>query len=204
MQSSIYTIGHSTHSPEYFLELLQAYAITCIVDVRSVAASRYNPQYNKDALSDFLKKNSITYLHFSQEFGARQTAPDLMDASGQLDFEKVSHTPHFKKGIDRLRQGIAKGFTIALMCAESEPLDCHRFGMISVALVREGFDVRHILKDKTLKSHAELEEYLLKKYEKKLPKADIFTTSISQEVQLAAAYRLLNKDIAYSPGSFNR
>jgi len=202
--TQIYTIGHSTHSSEYFLELLQAYAITCVVDVRSVAASRYNPQYNKEALSDFLKQNNIIYLHFGLEFGARQTAPELMDASGQLDFEKVSQASNFKNGVERLRQGIAKGFAIALMCAESEPLDCHRFGMIAVALVREGFNVCHILKDKTLKSHAELEEYLLRKYEKKLPKADIFTTSISQEELLAAAYKLLNKDIAYAPGSFDR
>ncbi|HEY9046665.1 MAG TPA: DUF488 domain-containing protein [Ohtaekwangia sp.] len=200
---TIYTIGHSTHSLEYFLELLQAHHITCLVDVRSLAASRYNPQYNKDTFSAFLKGNGIQYLHFGYEFGARQTAAELLDHEGQLDFEKVRNASHFKKGVDRLQQGIAKGYTIALMCAESEPLDCHRFGMVAVALARNGFDVLHILKDKTLKSNATLEQDLLKKYAKKLPTADIFTPAISHDTQLAAAYRLLNKDIAYAPGELD-
>jgi hypothetical protein len=72
--------------------------------------------------------------------------------------------------------------------------------MISVALTEQGFDVNHILKDKTLKTNAALEEDLLKKYEKKLPQQDIFTTVVNREARLKAAYRLLNKDIAYASG----
>jgi uncharacterized protein (DUF488 family) len=199
-QSILYTIGHSTHTSAYFLKLLQLYSIDCLVDVRSMAASRYNPQYNKKALASFLKENSIQYLHFDKEFGARQTSPELLDETGQLDFEKVRNATHFKNGVDRLKQGAAKGYTIALMCAESDPLDCHRFGMISIALTEQGFDVNHILKDKTLKTNAALEEDLLKKYEKKLPQQDIFTTVVNREARLKAAYRLLNKDIAYASG----
>ena len=177
--------------------------VNCLVDVRSVAASSYNPQYNKDTLSAFLKNNGISYLHFSKEFGARQTAKELMDNTGQLDFEKVHHAPHFRQGIERLKQGVAKGYTIALMCAESEPLDCHRFGMVSTALVRDGIDVLHIMKDSSIKTHQELEKELIKKYEKKLPQPDIFTMHIAQEEQLKVAYKLQNKDIAYAPGELD-
>ena len=71
--------------------------------------------------------------------------------------------------------------------------------MISIALEKDGFYVKHILKDKTLKSNAELETQLLRKYDKKMPKPDIFQPNISPDDQLKAAYRLRNKEIAYSP-----
>ena len=79
----IYTVGHSTHQLDYFLELLTEYSVNCVVDVRSVAASSYNPQYNKEPLSNFLKNNQIRYLHFAEEFGARHSDPDLLDNDGR-------------------------------------------------------------------------------------------------------------------------
>lgn len=197
----IYTVGHSTHQIDYFLALLQGYSINCLIDVRSVAASSYNPQYNKEPLSNFLKNNGITYLHFAEEFGARHTDPDLLDEDGKVDFEKVRKSWLFQNAVERLWLGLDKGFIIALMCSEGEPFDCHRFSMISIALEKDGFEVKHILKDKTLKSNAELEKELLRKYDKKIPKPDIFQTNISAEDQLRVAYRLRNKEIAYSPYS---
>ena len=193
-RATIYTIGHSTHSIDYFLELLKTYKVTCVVDVRSVAASRFNPQYNKLAFAEFLKKNLITYLHFPAEFGARYTSPVLLDKEGCVDFEKVRTSPAFKNGIARLQQGIDKKFVIALMCAESEPLDCHRFSMISPALTDVGFDVKHILKDTTLKTQLELEQDLLKQYSDKIPTPTIFEPAVDA---LKMAYRLKNKEIGY-------
>lgn len=190
----IYTIGHSTHTIDYFLELLKACKINCVVDVRSLAASRFNPQYNKLALTDFLKKHFITYLHFAAEFGARQADPKLLDKEGRVDFEKVRKSPPFKLGIERLQQGIDRKFKIALMCAESEPLDCHRFSMISPALTEAGFDVKHILKDTTLKTQADLEGELLKQYETMISKPTIFEPTVDT---LKMAYRLKNKEIGY-------
>jgi len=195
----IYTVGHSTHPVEVFHDLLKTYSINCLVDVRSVAASSYNPQYNKEPLSDFLEAHNIMYMHFAEEFGARYTDPDLLDEEGKVDFELVRKSWSFKNGVERLWLGIAKGYEIALMCSESEPFDCHRFSMISIALEKDGFDVKHILKDKTIKTNAQLESQLLKKYEKKIPQPDMFQPNISLEDQLKAAYRLRNKEIAYSP-----
>jgi len=71
--------------------------------------------------------------------------------------------------------------------------------MISIALEKDGFEVKHILKDKSSKSNAELEKQLLKKYEKKLPKPDMFNPNVSQDDQIKEAYRLRNKEIAFSP-----
>ena len=197
----IYTIGHSTHQIDYFVELLKEYSVNCVIDVRSLAASTYNPQFNKEPLSNYLKKNRITYQHFADEFGARHSDPDLLDEDGKVDFEKIRKSWNFKNGVERLWLAMDKGFIIALMCSESEPFDCHRFSMISIALEKDGFDVQHILKDKTLKSNAELEKQLLKKYDKKIPKPDMFEPNISVEDQLKVAYRLRNQEIAFSPYS---
>jgi len=197
----IYTVGHSTHQLDYFLELLKEYGVTCLIDVRSVAASSYNPQYNQEPLKNFLKSNGITYLHFAEEFGARHTDPDLLDDEGKVDFAKVRKSWAFKNGVERIWQGLDKGFTISLMCSESEPFDCHRFSMVSIALDKDGFDVKHIMKDKTLKTNADLENQLLKKYDKKLPKPDMFNPNVTLDDQIKEAYRLKNKEIAFSPYS---
>lgn len=197
----IYTVGHSTHQLDYFLELLKEYGVTCLIDVRSVAASSYNPQYNKEPLTSFLKRNGIQYLHFAEEFGARHNDPDLLDDEGKVDFAKVRKSWAFKNGVERIWQGLDKGFTISLMCSESEPFDCHRFSMVSIALDKDGFDVKHIMKDKSLKTNADLENQLLKKYDKKLPKPDMFNPNVTLDDQLKEAYRLKNKEIAFSPYS---
>lgn len=197
----IYTVGHSTHSIEMFLDLLKSFSVNCLIDVRSVAASSYNPQYNKESLSNSLKANGVTYLHFSEEFGARHTDPDLLDDEGKVNFERVRKSWNFKNGVERLWQGLDKGYVIALMCSESDPFDCHRFSMISIALEEDGFEVKHILKDKTIKTNAQLENQLLKKYEKKIPQPDMFQPNVTLGDQLQVAYRLRNREIAYSPYS---
>jgi uncharacterized protein (DUF488 family) len=197
----IYTVGHSTHPIDIFLDLLNTYSVNCLIDVRSVAASSYNPQYNLEPLSNFLKANNIIYMHFAEEFGARHTDPDLLDEEGKVNFELVRKSWLFKNGVERLWLSVDKGNTIALMCSESEPFDCHRFSMISIALEKDGFEIRHILKDKTIKTNAQLENQLLKKYEKKIPKPDMFQPDITIDDQLKVAYRLRNKEIAFSPYS---
>ena len=197
----IYTIGHSTHHADYFLELLREYGVNCIIDVRSVAASSYNPQYNEEPFKNFLKNNKIIYMHFAEEFGARQTDPNLLDDEGKLDFDKVRKSWLFKNGLERVWQGVEKGYVMALMCSESEPLDCHRFSMVSIGLEEDGFEVKHILKDKSVKTNKELETELMNKFEKKLPQSDLFNPNITTEMQLKVAYRLKNQEIGYSPYS---
>jgi uncharacterized protein (DUF488 family) len=199
MKKTIYTVGHSTHTIDYFLELLTTYSINCIVDVRSVAASKYNPQFNQLPLSNFLKKHGVNYLHFDKEFGARYTDKSLLDEHDTVDFEKVRATKTFSTGVERLEKGIERGFNIALMCSEAEPFDCHRFGMISGYLSNNNFEVQHILKDKSLKTNAELEKQLMKKYAKKIPIPTLLEPDITPEMQLQAAYKLRNKDIGFSP-----
>lgn len=196
MIMTIYSIGHSTHAIDYFLHLLHSHGINCIVDVRSIAASRFNPQYNKKALQRSLKENNILYMHFEKEFGARQTDPALINNSGQVDFEKVRQSKYFRDGVERLKEAINKGYTIALMCAEADPLDCHRFGMITPALKEAGLEVQHILKNHSLISNQELEHQLIEKFRKRLPKDNLYT---NREEILKIAFNLLNHKIGYEP-----
>jgi uncharacterized protein (DUF488 family) len=194
MKNVIYTIGHSTHHQDYFLNLLKDHAINCVVDVRSIAASRFNPQYNKKRLSGFLKDHEISYMHFPEEFGARHTEPLLLDEAGRVDFEKVRRSEKFIDGMKRLHDGLERNFSIALMCAEADPLECHRFGMITPALKKSGVDINHILKDSSVISNETLEGKLLVKYRNKLS-GDLFSSPNALE----KAYRLLNIEIGYTP-----
>ena len=198
INSLVYTIGHSNHTIDFFKELLDSCNVNCLIDVRSVPASAYNPQYNKEYLSNYLKYNNITYLHFGDEFGARHTEKGLLDDFGKVDFDKVRKTGKFLLGVERLKDGLSKGFTVALMCSEAEPFDCHRFSLISYYLVRNGFIVKHILKDKTIIENAELEMRLLKKYDKLIPRPTLFNPKVlSESEQLNMAYRFRNKEVAY-------
>ncbi len=195
----IYTIGHSTHPLDYFRELLDAYRIDCIVDVRNVAASSYNPQYNGRILRNYLQNHGIQYVHMGSEFGARPRDIAMLDMEGRVDFDKVRAGMKFLSGIKRLEKGLRKGYRIALMCSQSDPFECHRFSLIAYYLVRHGFSVKHILKDKTCIDNSELEKLLLKTYDKQLPEKDLFNFHVGDEERLEVAYRLKGRSIAYRP-----
>ena len=188
----VFTIGHSTHDIDDFIGLLKEHKVDCLIDVRSQPYSRIAPQFNKDRLSADLKNYEILYAHFEKEFGARHTKPSLLDADNKVDFDKVRASDNFREGIQRLRKALDLGYTIALMCSESNPFDCHRFSMISYQL-REEVEVSHILRDGSLKENSDLEKELLGQYNKKLN--PLFDT---EEQQIEKAYRLRGKDIAFS------
>ena len=197
----LYTIGHSNQSQEEFLSMLRMHDIDCIVDVRSVPASKYSPQFNLEVLKWFLKSQGIHYLHFGEEFGARRT--DSLNDEGQVDFEKAITTPSFLCGVSRLRKGLEKGFHISLMCSEANPLECHRFSLISRYFYDQGADVQHILKGAELASHAVLEKKMIDEYlhSKKyhLSEVDQLFATYTTEMQRQDAYRLKNKEIGYKP-----
>lgn len=201
--STIYTIGHSNHPIDYFLELLQTHDINCVVDVRSTPVSTYNPQFNQMPLRNFLKRHEVIYMHFKEEFGARQDDKSILE-NGQVNFEKFQQTAAFKKGVERIKKGLAKNFNIALMCSEGNPLECHRFSMITVYLTQEEkLNVQHILKDKTVVSNEILEKQLLEKYKKKLPQPSLFQPNVTPEIQLKTAYKLHNKEIGWKVDNLN-
>lgn len=198
----VFTIGHSTHEMEAFTGLLNKHGINCLIDVRSTPYSRVAPQFNKESLSASLKEAGILYTHFEKEFGARYTKPSLLDEEGKVDFDKVRASAEFRQGVQRLRKALELGYTVALMCSEGNPFDCHRFSMISYQLVKEGLRVQHLLAGGEVVENSALEEQLLQKYHKKLPQTNLFET-VTRETQIEAAYRLRGKDVAFSTSKAN-
>lgn len=194
---TVYTIGHSNHSFEYFLGLLQRYSVSCVADVRSHPVSRFLPHFSKTNLQRALTEHGIAYEFFGMEFGARRTEPEVLDGQGRVDFEKVRAMPFYLSGIARLEVLLAKGEGVALLCAEADPLACHRFGMVAVHLAELGMDVGHILKDGTMRSQEEMEEVLLQKYAARLPQVSLFRPEVTREERLAGAYRLQNEAIGW-------
>lgn len=206
MNKIIYTIGHSIHEIDYFYDLLKAHNINCIVDVRSVPASAYSPQFNKENLKVYLRAHHISYMHFGEEFGARRTDYECLDNNGQVDFNKVSQTSKFLTGVERLENGLAKGFNISLMCSEANPIECHRFALISRNLVDNGFIVKHILKDNSVVTQEEVEKEMIEEYiEKgKIPaplerggQFSLFEDDVSDEERRNKAFLLKNMEIGY-------
>ena len=161
--SQIFTIGHSTDTIESFLEHLEHYQIDSIVDVRSIPYSHFVSQFNKEQLSVFLKKKKVVYIPMGDNLGARYEEKELLFEDGKVDFSKVVTTKKFQDGIDRVETGIKKGYKIALMCSEKNPIECHRFSLVSNYLHKNGYVVNHIV-GKDIFEHKLLENKLLDYY----------------------------------------
>ena len=138
-------MGHSNHPIEKFIGLLTANGITAIADVRSRPFSRRNPQFNKDKLAAELAQHGIAYVFLGKELGARAEDPACYQ-DGRVQYARLAEAPAFKAGIERVLSGAQK-YRLALMCAEKEPLDCHRTLLVSRALDKLGVSIAHILAD---------------------------------------------------------
>ena len=197
IKNTIYTVGHSIYEIDDFIALLKENKIDTIVDVRSTPYSKFASQYNKETFKYYLKKRGIIYIFMGDLLGARHEEENLLFDNGKVNFKEVQKTTKFQEGITRLENGLNKGYHISLLCSEKEAFDCHRFGLISEFLVKNNIEVNHIYPNKIV-SQKDLEKQLLKKYNKKLPKADLFNPNITEELQIKLAYELRNQDIAYN------
>jgi len=190
MPGTIYTIGHSVHSLEGFLTLLKGHEIDYLCDVRSHPYSR-NPQFNRENLARDLKAAGIGYLFLGAELGARTTDPSCYDR-GKVRYEKLARTAPFRQGIARLI-GEAAQHRVALMCAEKDPLECHRTILIAPHIIASGFDVQHIHADGSLESHTDSLTRLRCRLD--LPECDLFR---SAEDVIEDACRIQAEKIAFT------
>jgi uncharacterized protein (DUF488 family) len=150
----IKTIGHSNHPLERFLGLLKAGGVKLLVDVRSMPYSRRFPQFGRERLSKSLADAGIDYLWEGEALGGKPGAGG--------GYNELAARPAFKNALDRvIKRG--QGMTLCLMCAEKEPLDCHRTVLVARRLAERGVAVEHLLADGTVRPHADVEDALLKK-----------------------------------------
>lgn len=188
---SLYTIGHSTHAAERAIELLRLHGVTAVADVRSRPYSRMNPQFNRESICDRLKSHGIAYVFLGRELGARSQDPSCY-VQGKVQYDLLARTHLFQSGLERVIQGMA-AHRVALMCAEKDPLSCHRAILICRHLVTRGLDIEHILDDGALEHHDEALSRLLKEHG--LSETDLFS---SRAEMIERAYAERGRQIAYS------
>lgn len=153
MGTVVYTLGHSIHSMTRFVELLKQHGVTAVADVRSRPFSRMNPHFSKGAFSKSLKAHGIAYSFLGAELGARPDDPSCY-VQGRARYDLIARTTFFQHGLDRVVTGAAK-YRIALVCAEKDPMTCHRAMLVCRHLVTRGVEARHILASGALEDHAD-------------------------------------------------
>lgn len=158
-EARLFTIGHFSHPLDYFLTLLQSQGITAVADVRSSPFSRFNPQYNRDALAKTLEATGIRYVFLGLELGARRAEPECYEG-GKARYELIAQAPLFRAGLDRVRRGIEL-FRVALLCAEKDPVTCHRTILVCRHLRGDVGPIHHVLEDGGVETHADAESRLL-------------------------------------------
>lgn len=181
----LYTIGHSNHPLEHFIHLLQRQRIELVADVRSHPVSRFAPQFNKKNLDSALPRHSIDYRFLGRELGARPDDPAVYREQ-RVSFTLLSKAEYFKAGIESLIS-LSTAVRTAVMCAEKDPLDCHRTWLISALLVQRGLDIRHILGDGTLETHSAVERRLMDTYKPDGGQLKLFEQSKSHDILVQEA-----------------
>jgi len=187
---TVLTIGHSNHHLGNLVALLCFHGVTAVADVRSSPYSRSNPQFNREEFQESLKLNGISYVFLGRELGGR---PDNASCyvDGKVQYRKLAETPIFRKGLERVLRG-ARSHRIVLLCAEAEPLVCHRALLVAQELAGMGIPVSHIHANGRLESHAEAMCRLVEMVG--LPETDLYRT---RDQIIADACALQEKRIAY-------
>lgn len=196
----IYTLGHSNYTIEKLIDMLKKYNINCVVDIRGTPYSKYNVQFDKEIIRYTLTKAGFIYIYMAKEFAAKRINKESYNEEGYSDFELVVNEKDFLDGIERLKNGCNKGYRIALLGAMQEPIRCHRSILVGRALIKYGFNVKHILDDSSIASQDDIEDMLLNKYfsnRNQITIYDLIGNSLSKEEMIKKAYRLANKEIGY-------
>jgi uncharacterized protein (DUF488 family) len=188
----IFTIGHSTHPQDRFIDLLRVNGITALCDVRSKPFSSRNSQFNREALEEALPLSGIQYRFLGKELGARSDNPQCY-VNGKIQYDLLANTEQFRYGLKRVLVGIRQVFRIALMCAEKEPLECHRSILVARHLDLMGIEVNHIHRSGQLESHSAAMTRLVRMLF--LMEDDMFLTP---EELVEKAYRRQGERIAYA------
>jgi uncharacterized protein (DUF488 family) len=188
--NKLYTIGHSNHDLERFLHLLKLHAITAIADVRSSPYSKFNPQFNREVLQTALKEKGIAYVFLGAELGPRSENPACY-LGGKVQYVRLAGTDLFLRGVERLLTGM-KSYRIALLCAEKDPISCHRMILVCRAIRTEPIEIIHIHEDGRVESLGDSERRLMQ--ELKLRQLRMFE---SPEDLIQRAYDTQGEKIAY-------
>jgi len=155
--ANIYTIGHSNHPIEHFLDLLELHHINTVADVRSQPYSRRHPQYSRNALREELGRRDIRYCFIGKELGGKPSDPSQIGADGKPDWGRMAETDAFQVGLRKLKEQTAFS-RVAILCTEEDPSRCHRRHLIARVLHSEDVPIIHIRRDGSVETEVELRE----------------------------------------------
>lgn len=187
----LFTIGHSDHKMAAFASLLTPHGVNVVADVRSHPYSRFHGQFNREVLGQSLKGLGIKYVFLGRELGARRAERESY-RNRQARYDLISQLPAFRDGLERLRRRVAS-HRIALLCAEKDPITCHRAILVCRHLRSDPVDIRHILEDGSLETTEHAESRLLEMVG--LPPQDLFH---ERAELIEQAYDLQAQRIAYT------
>lgn len=157
MAQAVLTVGHSNGAAEGFCGLLGSAGVEILVDVRSQPSSSYAQQFDRVPISKSLSSSGIRYVFMGTELGGRPRGPGMYDRDGHVLYGHVAQSDGFKHAIGRLLVGISAN-SVAIMCSEEDPTNCHRRLLIGRVLQMHGVQVRHLRGDGSIQSEAEIAE----------------------------------------------
>jgi uncharacterized protein (DUF488 family) len=193
--ASLFTIGHSSLELDAFLRILIAHEVKIVCDVRSRPGSFRFPQFNREPLEACLTSAEIKYEFLGDTLGGRPSDPGVYYADGVVNYDERRKAKDFGAGIDRALE-LSSATNITLMCAEEDPLQCHRFLMICPSLLERGVTPSHIRRGGELESQREAEDRLLKLHD--LAAFDSGSLFICErDVALRDALRLQSQEFAF-------
>ena len=196
----IYTIGHSNYTMERLIDMLEYYNINCVVDIRGTPYSKYNIQFDKETIRYTLTNAGFVYIYMGKELAAKRIRKNSYNNEGYSNFEEVIKGEEFKRGVERLKNGCEKGYKIILLGAMQDPIRCHRSILVGRELVKNDFDVKHILDDYSIVTQDDIEEMLLNKYfsnRNQITIEDLTGNSLNNEEMINEGYKLANREIGY-------
>jgi uncharacterized protein (DUF488 family) len=160
-ENPLFTIGHSSLEAPEFARLLARQRIELVIDVRSQPSSGRFPHFNAAPLEKLLESAGIAYLFLGEELGGRPNDPDVYGPDGVVDYRARRKSYAFNAGLERLEREMETRRT-ALMCAEEDPIECHRFLMICPDLAAREIKPQHLRKDGSVETQQAAEDRLLR------------------------------------------
>ena len=161
-ETTIYSIGHGNKKVEDFIAQLKSFDIEYLLDIRSKPYSKWNPQFNQEALELELKNNDITYVFVGDTLGGLPKDRSCYDKNGKVVYDLIAEKDFFKEGLNRLTTANEKKIKLAIMCSESKPEECHRSKLIGQELLNKEISLKHIVSDKRIKSQQSVMNELTK------------------------------------------
>jgi Protein of unknown function, DUF488 len=153
--SPLFTVGHSNHPLQEFLQLLSKHGIQVLVDTRSHPYSKYVTHFNREELGVALKEAGVKYLYLGRQLGGRPDEEEYFDEEGHVLYYRLAQSPVFLEGIQRVEAG-SRQYRVALLCSEEDPAVCHRHLLVARVLAERGAVVAHIRGDGTLQDYEDI------------------------------------------------